>query len=149
MTSQPLYMKPHPVCRVTCTLYMWHRNHYLCHHTHCIDNIIPTVCMTSHSPYVWQRLHDRRHHILTLWSQTTVFMSSHPLYLTSFPLYLCHHIHCIDVITPTQSMRLHPLWFMTSYPLYTTWQPLYLCLHTHLFNDITPFVCMTSHSLYV
>ena len=56
-------------------LYLWHHNlyiwnhlqyvgqhkHYtcditatnLCHHTHCIDIITPTLCMTSHSPYVW------------------------------------------------------------------------------------------------
>ena len=27
MTSQPLHMKPHPVCRATCTLYMWHHSH--------------------------------------------------------------------------------------------------------------------------
>ena len=49
MTSQPLYMKPHPVCRATYTLYMWHHSHYLCHHTHCIESITPTLCMTSNS----------------------------------------------------------------------------------------------------
>ena len=66
---------------ITCTpyviilLYLWHQNlyiwnhiqyvgqhvHYtcditatnLCHHTHCIDIITPTLCMTSHSLYVW------------------------------------------------------------------------------------------------
>ena len=76
--------------------------------------------VTSHSPYMWHRFHYARHHILTLWHQTTVFMSSQPLYLTSCPLYLCHHIHCVDDITPTVFMRSHPLYMMTSYPLYTT-----------------------------
>ena len=51
-TSQPLYMKPHPVCRATYTLYMRHHSNSLCPHTQSIDNITPTLCMTSHSPYV-------------------------------------------------------------------------------------------------
>ena len=93
--------KPHPVCRATYTLYMRHHSHYLCPHTHCIDNITPTLCMISHSPYVWHHFPYTRHHMLTLWPQTSLFMSSHPLYLTSCSLYLCHHIHCIDDITPT------------------------------------------------
>ena len=105
LKSQPLYMKPHPVCRATYTLYKRHHTHYLCPHTHGIDNITPTLCTTSHMPYVWHRLHYTRHHILTLGPQTTVFMSSHPLYLTLCPLYLCHHIHCIDDITPTVFLR--------------------------------------------
>ena len=109
MTSQPLYMKPHQVCRATYTLYMRHRSHYLCPHTHCIDNITPTLCMSSHLPCVWHRLHYTRHHILTLWPQTTVFFSSHPLYWTSCPLYLCHHLKCTDDITPTVSEKSHPL----------------------------------------
>ena len=109
LTSQLRYLCLHPVCRTTYTLYMRHHSHYLCPHTHCIDNITPTLCMTSHSPYVWHRLHYTRHHILTLRPQTTVFMSSHPLYLTSCPLYLCHHLHCIDDITPSVFLRSHPL----------------------------------------
>ena len=148
MTSKPLYMKPHTVCRATYTLYMWHHSHYLRHHTHSLDNIKPTLCKTSHSPYVWHCLYYTRHPILTLWPQATIFITSHPLYLTLYPLYLCHHIHCIN-ITPNVLMCSHLLYFMTSYPLYTTWQPLHLCHHTLLFNDITPFVCMTSHPLYV
>ena len=55
--------------------------------------------MISHSPYMWHRFHYARHHIHTLWPQTTVFMSSQPLYLTPCQLYLFHHIHSIDDIT--------------------------------------------------
>ena len=106
---KPLYMKPHPVCRATYTLYMRHHSHYLCPHTHCIDNITPTFCMISHSPYVWHRLHYTRHHILTIWPQTTVSMPSHQLYLTLWQLYLCHHIHCINDITQTLFLRSHLL----------------------------------------
>ena len=102
-------MNPHPVCRSRYTIYRWHQSHSLCHHSNCIENITPTLCMTSHSPYEWQCLHYTRHHILTLWSQSTVFMSSHPLYLTSCKLYLCHHLHCIEDITPTVFLRSHLL----------------------------------------
>ena len=76
-------------------------------------------------------------------------MTSHPLYLTWYPLYLCHHIHCIDDITATQFLRCHPLYMTTSYPFYMTSQPLNVCHHTNSFNDITPFSCRTSNPLYV
>ena len=109
MTSQPLYMRPHPVYRATDTRYIRHHSHSLCPHNHCIINITPTVCMTTHSPCVWLLLHYTRHHILTLWYQTTVFLSPHPLYWSSCPLYVCHHLHSIDDITPTLSLRSHLL----------------------------------------
>ena len=83
-----------------------------CHHTHCIDNITPTLFMTSHSAYGYL-LHYRRHHIHSLWHQTTIFITPHPIYLTSYPHYLCHHIHCIDVTTSTVFMRSHLLYMWT------------------------------------
>ena len=78
-----------------------------------------------------------------------MFTTSHPLYLTLYPLYLCHLIACIDDITPTEFLRSHPVYMTTSYPLYMTSQRLNVCHHTHSFNNITPFVCRTSHPLYV
>ena len=76
-------------------------------------------------------------------------MTSHPLYLTWYPLYLCHHIHCFDDIRATQFLRSHLLYMMTSYPFYTTSQPLNVCHHNNSFNDRTPFACRTSNPLYV
>ena len=76
-------------------------------------------------------------------------MTSHPLYLTWYPLYLCHHIHSIVDITPTQFLRSHPLYMTTSYPFYMTSEPLNVCYYTNSFNDITPFLCRTSNPLYV
>ena len=130
MTSKPLYMKPLPVCRATYTLYMRHHSHYLCSHTHSTDNITPTLCMTSHSPYVWYCLHYTTHHILILWPQTTVFMLSHQLYLTC--------AHCICVITSTVLMISHKLYF---------WD--HTCYNSHHFpctrHDSN---CMPSQSLH-
>ena len=76
-------------------------------------------------------------------------MTSHPLYLTWYPLYLCHHIHPIDDITPTLFLRSHPVYMTTSYPFYITSQPLNVCHHTNTFNDITPFAFRKSNPLYV
>ena len=58
-------------------------------------------------------------------------MTSHPLYMTPFLGYFCHHIHSIDDVTPTVFMRSHPLYMLTSYPLYTTTYSLYLYHHSH------------------
>ena len=94
ITSNPILMSSHyctyditssiyettSSMRTKYTLNLWHHSHYLCHHTHCIDNIKPTLFITSHSPYVWQRLHYTRHHNLTFWPQVTVLRTSHPLY---------------------------------------------------------------------
>ena len=52
--------------RATYTVYMRYHSHNLCPHSHSIDNISSTLCITSHSAYLWHRLHYTRHHILTL-----------------------------------------------------------------------------------
>ena len=62
----------HCLCDITATS--------LCHHTHCIDSITPTLFMTSPSPYVWHRFLYTRYHSLTFWPQTTICRTSHPLY---------------------------------------------------------------------
>ena len=101
VTSYELYIRSHPILmsshystyditasiyettsrmRATYTLNMWYQSPYMGHHTYSIDNITPNLFMTSHSPYVWHRLHYRRHHMLTFWPLTTILRTSHPLY---------------------------------------------------------------------
>ena len=139
MTSKPLYVKPHPVCRARYTLYMRHHSFYLCLHTHCTDNITLTLCMTSHSPYVWHRLHYTRHHILILWPQ--------PPCLCNHTNYIWHCAHCICVITSTVLMISHKLYF---------WDHIcYNSRHHIIVYDMTATVChhntafMTSDSLHM
>ena len=148
MTSQPLYMKPHPICRVTYALHLWHHSPNQCHHSHSIDHITHSLYGITLAICV-ACLHYTRHNILTLWHQATIFMKPQSLYLTSYILYLCHHTHCLGYITQTKFLRSHLLYMMTSYPLYMTSQPLNVCHHTYFFNGITPFVCRTSHPLCV
>ena len=163
MTAQPWYMKPQSICSSKYTPSMWHDSHqsvssiplYWEPHTQSLYDITIGIGIAS--------LHYRRHYILTLWNQTTIFMTSHPLYLTSYQCYFGHHIHSIDDITPTVFMRSHPLYMSTSYPLYTTTYSLYLYHHSHCtcvsnlllqryhnlcIYDIAPAICLTSDTLY-
>ena len=141
--------------RATYTLNMWHHRHYLCHHTHCIDNITPTLSMTTHSPYVWHRLHYTRHQILTFWPQTTILRTSHPLYYISCPLYLHNHSNYIDDFTATICMISPPLHVKHSvHYIYDIIPTMYdntiLCVHyTTLCICMTSFALQkTSHPLY-
>ena len=121
--TYPLYMASHTV--------LWQLNHcvtsqpmcltspplYLCHHTQWINFIKPSVCMTTQSLCVWHHMHFMLHHIHNLEHHTSLCMTSGPFYLTSLPLYLCHHTHPIDDITATICMTSHPvyLWCHTYY----------------------------------
>ena len=149
MTSYPFYTTSKPL--------------NVCYHTHCIDNIKPILCMTSHSPYVWHRLHYKRHHILTLCPQTTVFMSSNPLYW--------HRVHCICVlISSTVLMISHQLCFwdhmryntrhhihcirhvshcMTSQPLHSWHQIPYIWRHLQGLWHLVPYTCEITDTMFV
>ena len=75
-------------------------------------------------------------------------MTSHPLYLTSYPRYLWHHIQYIDGITPTVFMRSHPL-YMTI--LYTSHHTNYIWHHTHdiinVISAISPTISDTASTI--
>ena len=160
MTSQPLCVWHH-------MHYMWHHIHklrhhtplymksgplylpalplYLCHHTHTIDDITATICMTSHPLYLWHHIHYIYDIISTKSDITTLClddatldicmtsfalqMTMHPLYPTK-PQYLWCHIHFRKDNTAHVS------------DIALTGSVSSQCLHWHL----THF-CMTSHSL--
>ena len=97
-------------------------------------------------------------------------MTSHPLYLTLYWCYFCHHTHSIDDITHTLFMtshllyiwqNMHCIWhltndlwhhntllmtskilYLTSRQLYLTAHPLYLCNHTQIIDHKSPTVCI-------
>ena len=106
MTSQPLYMKLHPVCRATYTLYMRHHSHYLCPHTHCIENstqslydITLAICVASFALYKTSHPQfmnsDHRIYVIT----PTIFDIMSTLSVSSHSLYWCYHSNCISEIT--------------------------------------------------
>ena len=69
--------------------------------------------MTSQTLHSWHQISSLWHHIHSLGHHSTLCMKSSPRYLTSRPLYLYHHTHHIDDITPTTWVILHPV-----YPLH-------------------------------
>ena len=163
MTSHPLYMKPHPVCTATYTLYKRHHSQYLCPHTQSIDNITTTLCMTSHSPYVWHLLPYTNQHILILWHQTSMFMSSQPLYLTScplcvdgssHPLYWWYDNNCISEIT---SAIVHNIISIVYDMTPTVWHHNHCSWHqipyiSHHLQDlwhIVPYSCDITDTMFV
>ena len=110
--------------------------------------------MISHSEYVWHLLHCTGHYIFTLWHQTTIFVTSHPLYLISYPLYLCHQLTVLII-----SNQLY-LWDLIRYMwhhIHYIWHhshcicvitPLFRWYHTVSMYDITPTIWITSYTLY-
>ena len=139
MTSSPLYLTSHPLYLTSCKL-------YLCIHTHTLNDITASICMISHTVYIWHPIHYIYDIISTMYDNKTlcVFHTTLGICVTSFalqmishplkhnkPQYLWFHIHFRHEIAPTESdiiptvsLSSQPLhWFhihfcMTSYPLY-------------------------------
>ena len=131
-------------------------------YVHCICVITPTLSMISQPPYIWYHIR------YTCDSLPTIFMTSHPLCMTTqhcvllipHTAYVWHHLHYrwyhIHSNTPnTVFMMSHPLrawhhnhsirhrthcaFVITTSPLIT--YPL-LC-------DIIPTICVKSYALYI
>ena len=135
VTSQPLCMTSHL--------------QYLLHYTQWINFIKPSVCMTSqplcvgpHRHYMWHQIHNLGHN-------TTLCMTSGPLYLTSLPLYLCHHTDLIDDITATLCMTSHPVYLLYHIHYIYDIIPTKYDITTLCVDDTTLGICMTSFALQI
>ena len=140
----------HIIYDITCTVFMpslplylkWHPP-YLCHHNVSIGGLRPTVCMTSHPPYLCQLIHSTQRHIHSLWLQTIVIITLHPLYLWHHTPYIWYHTHdnakVISAIWPTISN-------ITS-TVHVSSNPGYHWHHTHSLHDITHTIGVTSYSV--
>ena len=112
----PLYLKLHPLClchqtqgisystptpwMTLHTLYVWHHIQYACYHNKYLGHYAP-LCITSEPVYLWHHIQYVRYHHTAFMTIKWQYRLSHPPYLTSQPLYLCHltdgtHV-CIDV----------------------------------------------------
>ena len=125
MMSSPLNLTWHP-------LYQTSRPLYLCNHTHSTNDITATLCMTSHTVYMWHPIHYICDIISTMYDNTTLcvvdttlgicvtsfalHMIQHPLYLSKLQ-YLWCHIHFRHDITPTVS-DIAPTLSLSSQPLH-------------------------------
>ena len=141
MTSQPLYMKPHPV---------WGQHiHLTCHITATICVITPTLSTRSHPLFLWHHTLHMCGIICIIQHITASISDLKPPFWGHHTHYIRHRVHSICVITPPLSMISQPLYlwyhiqymwhflstiFMTSYPL---------CMASQ------PAVLITPHSAYV
>ena len=175
MTSQPLYMKPHPV---------WGQHiHVTCDITATICIITPTVQTTSHPLFLW---HHTRHMCVIVWIIPDIraslfdlkpFGGHHIHYIrhrvhcicASHQLYRWCHSHYMYDITSSIMWDILSTIFMTSYALCMTTQTCVLItphsayvwhhlryrrrhIHSitpsHTLYDFTSTSGMTSHPLY-
>ena len=129
MTSLPLYLTLHPL--------------YLCHHNHSVDDLRPTVCMTSHPLYVWYLMHFTLCPINSLRLNTILVITLHPLHSWHHTHYIWHHTqdytNVISAISPTISE--------TAYTVLMSSNPVYQLYHKHSLNDITHTISVTSYSV--
>ena len=169
ITSSPLYLTSHP-------LHLISRPLYLCNHTHSLNDIRATICMTSHPVYLWHHIHYIYDIISTKYDITTLCvddatisicmtffalqMTTHTLYHTK-PQYLWCHIHfrhdntaSVSDIAPTVSMSSdHLHWHLTHLGM-TSHQPS-VWHHMKYIYNITPnpsvitLLFLWHHSLYI
>ena len=104
------------MCKSSHLSHVWHHTQSTSHHIHTLWHQW-SCFMTSQTLHSWHLISSLWHHINSLGNHTTLCMTSSPWYLTSCPLYLCHHTHPIDDITATIWMVSHPvyLWHLIPY----------------------------------
>ena len=81
---------PHPLSVFHHTLYVWHNIQYACYHNNCLGHYTP-ICITSHPVYLWHHIQYVRYDHTAFMKTQWLYWTSPPPYLTSQPLYPCHH----------------------------------------------------------
>ena len=147
MTTQPLCKLTAMMSDITPNVSVSSHPLYQFYQTQCMDYITPTICMTSYA------LHMTLHWLFRT-SNHFIYASS-PLYLTSRPVYMCHHTQSISDITDTIYMTIHAvyLWHHSHYIYDIISSKYYL---RKLFVDDTTYgifmtyfaLQMTSHPLF-
>ena len=130
--------------------------------------------MTPHSAYVWNTLHFRWYHIHSITPNHSIYdvtstpgMTSHPLYQTLHPLYLCHdnlstditptfewnHTHLLcDIICTiydiTPNYYVITLLYLWHHNLYLGNNIQYVGQHIHYTWDITATICVLTPTVW-
>ena len=127
MTLEPLYMKPHPICRATYTLYVWHNSHYS------VSSL--SLHWQHHTHPVWHHTHSVWHHIrhllgilCTIQDITYLLYDIKPPFLKHHTHYIWLRIYCTRVITSTVLMISHQLNFWDLIR-YIWWHNIHCILH--------------------
>ena len=124
-----------------------HDSHWLWHNTHSFDDIRTFLCMTSHPLYVQYHITYIRHHVHILWDHTTLYMTSHALFLDITP-----SISDTTSILSVSSWPVHQLFHTTSpYDITHTlcMKSQSVCMTSHEHFMIHTRIIMTSHTIYL
>ena len=117
---------------------LWHHTPIWWYHNHYINDIICIICDITHTVFM---------------TTQGLYLTFHPLCLTSQPLYQCRHTCCIDDITTSMEvitlgigitsytfcMKLHRQFMISMLSIYD--------IKTTIL-DIVPMLSLSSHPLY-
>ena len=93
------------ICEITTSICVsvWSHTLYRWYNTHCIDDMAPTIFMAQYAMYMtshpWFMTSQHSMYYISL-----LYLISNWLYLTTLPLYLCHHTQIINHIIPIVCM---------------------------------------------
>ena len=84
----------HYICNITATVSVSHPL-FPWYHTLCMYDITTTISLTSYTLHKVSHLHFMTSHHIIYDITCSVLVTSLTVYLTFYPLYLCHHNHSI------------------------------------------------------
>ena len=141
-----LSMISQQLCKSSHLAHIWYHTQSTSHHIHTIWHKWSCL-MTSHTWHSWHQISSLWHDIHSLGHQIALCMASSSLYLTSRPLYLCHHKHPIDDITATTWKVLYPVYLWHHIPYVFDKKSTKYCFTTLCVDVTTLGICVTSFAL--
>ena len=152
VNAYQLYLRSNTQCRDNATtiseittsicVSVWSLILYWWYNKHCIYDMAPTIFMAHYALYMTShpRFMTSQHSIHYI---SLLYLISNWLYLTTLPLYLCHHTQIINHITSIVHMitQAQYVWHHTNtYDITSTLYDImtWYDLHTHCIHVITP-----------
>ena len=120
-------------------VFVWSHTLYQCYNTHCIYDMGPTIFMEEYALYMTShpQFMISQHSIQYI---SLLYLISNWTYVTTHPLYLCHHTQFIDHITHIVCMITQAQYAWHHVNTYDITSTLY---------DITPHYDIHKHSIHV
>ena len=152
---KPLYVWHHMNSMLYYSLFYWHPKLYSWHHmdnipeyrADCIGHNIHYTCDTT-ATVTMTRHCNVFDMILSVYEISHAeWMTTQPLYLTWYPMYLCNQTHFTNDITPYVRMKQHSLhaWHHS----YFTWHHIHACWQHTIVSMSWHKLCLWHHMYYI
>ena len=152
---KPLYVWHHMNSMLYYSLFYWHPKLYSWHNIHnipeyradCIGHNIHYTCDTT-ATVTMTRHCNVFDMILSVYEISHAeWMTTQPLYLTWYPMYLCNQTHFTNDITPYVRMKQHSLhaWHHS----YFTWHHIHACWQHTIVSKSWHKLCLWHHMYYI